>query len=67
MRKILGILVILVLIGLQSKADGAEVRNLQSFSSVYIMGNLSVRLVKSDSTYAVIKGDSYILAKYPQW
>jgi len=63
MRKILGILVVFVLIGLQSKADGAEVRNLQGFSSVYIMGNLSVRLVKSDSTYAVIKGDSVYLGK----
>ena len=63
MRKIFGILIALLIIGIQAKADNAETRYFTDFNSVYVFGNLSVRLVKSDSTYAVIKGDSAYLGK----
>ncbi|OYT10925.1 MAG: hypothetical protein B6I18_06455 [Bacteroidetes bacterium 4572_112] len=63
MRKIFGILIAFVIIGIQTKADSAETRYFTDFNSVYVFGNLTVRLVKSDSTYAVLKGDSAYLGK----
>jgi len=63
MRKLFGVFIVFLIIGIQAKADSAETRYLTDFNSVYVFGNLTVRLVKSDSTYAVLKGDSAYLGK----
>jgi len=63
MRKIFGILIVFLIIVIQTKADSAETRYFTDFNSIYIFGNMTVRLVKSDSTYAVLKGDSAYLGK----
>ncbi|RLD46791.1 MAG: hypothetical protein DRI86_02265 [Bacteroidetes bacterium] len=63
MRKIISFFIVFVMFITIAKAESFEVRNFTNFSSVYLFGNLSVRLVKSDSTYAVIKGDSAAFSK----
>jgi len=63
MRRIFGIFIVFLIIGIQTKADSAETRYFTDFNSVYVFGNLNVRLVKSDSTYAILKGDSSYLGK----
>ncbi|MCK5846936.1 MAG: DUF2807 domain-containing protein [Bacteroidales bacterium] len=63
MRKIIGIIIAVVLSVTIAKADSAETRYLTDFNSVYLFGNMTVRLVKSDSTYVVLKGDSAAFSK----
>lgn len=46
-----------VLISTGIKASESEVRNLADFNSINLFGNLNVRLVKSDSTYVILKGE----------
>ncbi len=46
-----------LIIGINAKASEAETRNLAEFTSISIFGNLNVRLVKSDSTYVILKGN----------
>ncbi len=63
LKKISANFILFLLISLTTLADGSEVRYLKDFNSLYIVGNINVRLVKSDSNYIVLKGAEEVFGK----